>query len=137
MCVIRCIIPWLFKTFVDLYPHACMRGVQLTLLLAHCRHGYTSRAVVKDAQIDPAFRPVVEERLLDLGAIFGIEDFLSGWFKDAPFESLKCVSALFAPTDQHTTIFSLLTPCLQLKGSGSQGVLRVYPHNPSSSSVAC
>ena len=54
-----------------------------------CRHDYTSRAIVADAQIDPDFQPVVEDRLLDLGAIFGIEDFLSGWFKDAPFESLK------------------------------------------------
>jgi len=65
--------------------------------LSSCRHGYTSRATVKDARIDPDFRPVVEERLLDLGGIFGIEDFLSGWFKDAPFDSLK-----YAPFYQNT-----------------------------------
>ncbi len=56
---------------------------------APCRHDYTSRSIVSDAQIDPDFQPVVEDRLLELGAIFGIEDFLSGWFKDAPFDSLK------------------------------------------------
>ena len=53
------------------------------------RHRYTSAAVPKDARINPDWQPVVEERLLGLGKIHGIEDFLSGWFHGAPFESLK------------------------------------------------
>ena len=39
--------------------------------------------------MDPAFRAVMEERLLELGSHFGIEDFFSGWFRDAPFESIR------------------------------------------------
>ena len=27
--------------------------------------------------------------MLHLGSIFGIQEFMSGWFKDAPFESIK------------------------------------------------
>lgn len=44
---------------------------------------------MKDAAIDSDFQAVVEDRLLDLGTIFGFEDFLCGWFRGAPFEKIK------------------------------------------------
>ena len=44
--------------------------------------------MITDAAIDPAFQGVVEKRLLELGSIFGIDDFLSGWFHGAPFDEI-------------------------------------------------
>ena len=66
-----------------------MDGDFLTFPGAAYRHRYTSAAIATDARINPEWQPVVEERLLGLGKIHGIEDFLSGWFHGAPFESLK------------------------------------------------
>jgi len=31
---------------------------------------------------------VVEQRLLELGSIFGIDDFLTGWFHGVPFDQV-------------------------------------------------
>ena len=75
-------------------PCACRYGLRKVPLSLHlfdaaCRHRHTSAAIATDARIDPEWQPVVEERLLGLGKIHGIEDFLSGWFHGAPFESLK------------------------------------------------
>ena len=39
--------------------------------------------------MDPAFRAVMEDRMLELGTHFGIQDFFSGWFRDAPFETIR------------------------------------------------
>ena len=52
------------------------------------RYDITSNAEVRDAAIDPARAHVIEDRLLELGSVFGIEEFLSGWFKGAPFEAI-------------------------------------------------
>ncbi|CAL8466496.1 g6032 [Coccomyxa elongata] len=41
-----------------------------------------------DAAIDPDFHGVVERRMLELGCIFGIQDFLSGWFHGVPFNQI-------------------------------------------------
>ena len=54
------------------------------------RYNHASKAAVENAHVDPAFRAVMEDRLLELGSHFGIEDFFSGWFRDAPFESIRC-----------------------------------------------
>jgi hypothetical protein len=56
--------------------------------VAH-RYRFTSAAVIRDAAISPDFQSVVEARLLNLGSIFGFEDFLSGWFRGAPMEKIK------------------------------------------------
>ena len=65
-------------------------GVKLTCMDAlGFRYNLTSNTVVRDAAIDPARAPVIEDRLLELGSVFGIEEFLSGWFKGAPFESIQ------------------------------------------------
>ena len=53
------------------------------------RYHHLSSARVTDAAIDPHRQRIVEDRLLDLGAVFGIQEFLSGWFKGAPFEAIK------------------------------------------------
>lgn len=53
------------------------------------RYSHASKGAVENAHVDPAFRAVMEDRLLELGSHFGIEDFFSGWFRDAPFESIR------------------------------------------------
>ena len=58
------------------------------------RYSDASKSAVGNAHVDPAFRAVMEDRLLELGTHFGIEDFFSGWFRDAPFESIRCVLQL-------------------------------------------
>jgi hypothetical protein len=42
-----------------------------------------------NARIDPERQALVEERLLELGTVFGIQEFMSGWFKGAPFEAIQ------------------------------------------------
>lgn len=53
------------------------------------RYRHASKAAVENAHVDPAFRAVMEDRMLELGTHFGIEDFFSGWFRDAPFETIR------------------------------------------------
>ena len=60
-------------------------------LIDACRYRHISTTAVQNAHVDPAFRAVMEDRLLELGSHFGIEDFFSGWFRDAPFESIRCL----------------------------------------------
>jgi len=69
------------------------KGQHLKLYAYANRCSYASKGAVENAHVDPAFRAVMEDRLLELGSHFGIEDFFSGWFRDAPFETIK--SALF------------------------------------------
>ena len=55
-----------------------------------CRYRRTSNILITeaDAAIDPDFHGVVERRMLELGSIFGIQDFLSGWFHGVPFDQI-------------------------------------------------
>lgn len=53
-----------------------------------CRYGHTSGTLITDAAIDPCFQGVVEDRMLELGSIFGIDDFLSGWFHGVAFDQI-------------------------------------------------
>ncbi|BDA41216.1 hypothetical protein COCOBI_01-8710 [Coccomyxa sp. Obi] len=54
------------------------------------RYRRTSNILITeaDAAIDPGFQGVVERRMLELGCIFGIQDFLSGWFHGVPFDQI-------------------------------------------------
>jgi len=65
------------------------KGQHLKLCAYANRYSYASKGAVENAHVDPAFRAVMEDRLLELGSHFGIEDFFSGWFRDAPFETIK------------------------------------------------
>ncbi len=65
--------------------------------------------------MDPAFRAVMEERMLELGTHFGIEDFFSGWFRDAPFESIRSAvpdSPTAAVACRQCCLCSLQSACL-------------------------
>lgn len=68
------------------------------------RYRYASSTAAENARVDPAFRAVMEDRLIELGGHFGIADFMSGWFRDAPFETIRCVPSHRAGPGLHDNL---------------------------------
>ena len=99
-------------------------SIKLKALLAACnRYSIVNSRWTEDIDVDRVQQ--VKERFLELPGVLSIQDFLSGWFHGAPFESIRRGNVLdFVAYGFYSQNFADLTPrvCLtSLSATPSSG----------------